>query len=132
MCSLKREVEIANNIWFQSSARSELRLTNSPLKRRQLRFIFFVIQQNESLEHLSLHFCCLAGSANKDWVSSIARTLWAMKGKEKMKHSINQSTGGKQTFASEMKGKRHNLGTESCLTGGDESGDEGQITVYSI
>ena len=39
---------------------------------------------------------------------------------------------GEQIYASEMKKKRHNLGTESCLTAGDESGNRGRITVYSI
>ena len=39
---------------------------------------------------------------------------------------------GEQTYASEMKMKRHNLATESCLTAGDESGNSGGIFVYSI
>ena len=77
----EKEVEIRTLIWFYSFARSEPRVTNSPLKRRQLRFNYFVNKQNESLELLSLHFRCLAGSANKNCVISITRTLWAMKGK---------------------------------------------------
>ena len=39
---------------------------------------------------------------------------------------------GKQTSANEMKRKRRNLGTESCLTASDESPNWGGITVYSI
>ena len=35
-------------------------MTNSPLRRRQLRFKYFVIKHNESLELLPLHFCCPA------------------------------------------------------------------------
>ena len=31
-----------------------------------------------------------------------------------------------------MKRKRRNLGTDSCVTTDDESGDKGEITVYSI
>ena len=49
-----------------------------------------------------------------------------------MEQSIIQSTGGKQTYTSEMKKKRHNLGTESSLSASDESGDKREITVYSI
>ena len=37
----------------------------------------------------------------------------------------------KQTYASEMKRKWRNLGTESCLTASDESGNWVGITVYS-
>ena len=40
-----------------------------------------------------------------------------------MKQSIIQST---QTYASEIKGKRHVLGTESCLNASDENGDKGK------
>ena len=69
-------------------------MTNSPLKRRQLCFNYFVNKLNESLELLSLYFRCLAGSANKECVSSKARTLRAMKGKKKMKYSIIQSIEG--------------------------------------
>ena len=39
---------------------------------------------------------------------------------------------GKQTYASEMKRKRCNLGTQSCLTASDEKGNSARITVYSI
>ena len=49
-----------------------------------------------------------------------------------MEQSIIQSTAGKPTNVSEKKRKRHNLGTESCVRAGDESGHEGLITVYSI
>ena len=49
-----------------------------------------------------------------------------------MKYSKIQATGKKQTYASEKKGKQHNLGTESCVSMSDESGDKGNITVYSI
>ena len=38
-------------------------------------------KQKQSLELLSSYFRCLAGSANKDCVSSIASTLWASKKK---------------------------------------------------
>ena len=38
---------------------------------------------------------------------------------------------GKQTYASEMKGKRRNLGTESCLTASHKSGNWGGITFFS-
>ena len=31
-----------------------------------------------------------------------------------------------------MRSKQRNLGTESCLTAGGESGDKGEITVSSI
>ena len=49
-----------------------------------------------------------------------------------MKYSIIQSTAGKQTYAIELKRKRHNLGNELCLSTSDESGDEEENTVYSI
>ena len=55
-----------------------------------------------------------------------------MKGKienEIIKYSVYR---GKQTYASEMKRKRRNLGTESCLTASHESGNWGGTTVYSI
>ena len=39
---------------------------------------------------------------------------------------------GEQTYAKEMKRNWRNLGTESCLTVGNESGDKGEITVSSI
>ena len=55
-----------------------------------------------------------------------------MKGKEKKKYSNNQSIEGKEMHSSEMKGKQRNLGTESCLTASDESGNWGRITVFSI
>ena len=55
-----------------------------------------------------------------------------MKGKQKKKKSIIQSTGEKQTYASEMKGKRHILGTELCLGASYEFGDKAQTTVHSI
>ena len=74
---LKVEIIIGSN--FPLARRGFV--TNSPLKRWQLRFNYFVKKQNESLEHLSLYFHCLAGSANKACVSSIARTLRAMKRK---------------------------------------------------
>ena len=46
---------------------------------------------------------------------------------------INSSVDrGKQTYASEIKRKRRNLGTESRLTASNESGKWGGITVYSI
>ena len=48
-----------------------------------------------------------------------------------MNYSIIQSTGGKQTNASELKRKRHSLGTEARLSASDESGDNGENTVYS-
>ena len=67
--------KIANNILFYFSASSEQRVTNTPLKQRQPRSNCFVNKKNESLQLLSLSFCCLAGSANKDCVKSIARTL---------------------------------------------------------
>ena len=78
---LKLEILFGSNL----QARSKFRVTKSPLKRRQLRFNYFVNKQNKSLELLSFHFRCLAGSANKDCVSSKGRTSWAMKGKQKMK-----------------------------------------------
>ena len=37
---------------------------------------------------------------------------------EIINHSVYR---GEQTYAIEMKRNRHNLGTESCLTAGDES-----------
>ena len=39
---------------------------------------------------------------------------------------------GKQTYASEMRRKQRNLGTESCLTANDESENRRGNTVYSI
>ena len=39
---------------------------------------------------------------------------------------------GKQTYASDMKRKRRNLGTESRLNESNESGKWGGITVFSI
>ena len=45
---------------------------------------------------------------------------------------INNETGnysvdrGRQTYALEMKMKRHNLGTESCLSASNEIGSEGE------
>ena len=44
-------------------------------------------------------------------------------------YSVNR---GKIPYASEIKRKQRNLGTELCLTAGSESGDEGELTVYSI
>ena len=46
--------KIANIIWFQFSASSGRRVTNTPLKQRLPRVICFVNKQNESLELLSL------------------------------------------------------------------------------
>ena len=77
----RESAKIANTIKLQFSATSERGLTNTPLKQRLPRVNCFVDKRNESLEQLSLYFRCLVGSANKDCVSSIARTLWAMKEK---------------------------------------------------
>ena len=49
-----------------------------------------------------------------------------------MEYSISQPVARKPTYVSEKKRKQHNLGTESCVSAGDESGHEGKITVYSI
>ena len=65
----------ANIIWFQFSASSERRVTNTPLKQRLPCVNCFVKKWNESQELLSLYFRCLAGSAKKDCVSSITGTL---------------------------------------------------------
>ena len=43
------------------------------------------------------------------------------------KHSFNR---GKQTYANEMKRKRQNLGTDSCRTANDESGNCERVVVY--
>ena len=51
-----------------------------------------------------------------------------MKENELFKYSFNR---GKQTYAIEMKRKRHNLGTESCRTANDESGNWDGIVVNS-
>ena len=40
--------------------------------------------------------------------------------KEIIKISVER---GKQIYASEMKKKRHNLGTESCIAASDENGN---------
>ena len=71
----KVEVEIANSIRFYSSPSSKRRVTDTPLKQRQPRFDCFLNKKNESLGVLSINFRCLAGSANKDCVSSKVRTL---------------------------------------------------------
>ena len=53
-------------------------VTNTPLRQRLQCVRCFINEQNESLDLLSSYFRCLAGSANKDCVSSIARTLRAI------------------------------------------------------
>ena len=64
----------------QSEAWLTLRLLFK-LPQRLRRVSCFINKQSESIEILSSYFRCFAGSTNKDCVSSIARTLWAMKGK---------------------------------------------------
>ena len=103
-------------------------MTNSPIKQRQLHFNYFVNKQNEPLELLSLHFRCLAGSANKDGVSKDFMSDKKIE-KEIFKYSVCRT---EQTYASEMKRKRHNLGTESYLTAGDENGNWKRNVVFSI
>ena len=49
-----------------------------------------------------------------------------------MKYSIIHSTGGNQTYANEMKEKRRNLGTESCLAESDGNANYKRVVVYSI
>ena len=104
-------------------------MTNSPLKRRQLRFNYFVNKQNESLELLFFCFRCFAEQIlrkfnSKDFMSDERKIE-----NETIKYSVNRR---KQTNANEMKRKRNNLTTESCLSASEHSGNWGGITVYSI
>ena len=71
MMELKLEIIFASNFQF----RSEWCVTNTPLKQRLRCVSCFINRQKESQELLSSNFRCLAGSANKDCVSSKARTF---------------------------------------------------------
>ena len=85
-CSSKNKRRLKLQIIFSSNFRFSLErcMTNTPLRQRLQCVSYFINKQNEFLELLSSYFRCLADSTNKDCVSSIARTLRAMKGKYKM------------------------------------------------
>ena len=72
-------------------------------------------------------FRCLTGLANKDCVSSKARTLWAVKGKQKKKLSIIQSTEGNKDVQVKDQRELHKFGTESLLNNSNESGGKKKI-----
>ena len=83
---------IVNIIWLYFLVNSERRMNNNPLKQRKLQVKCFVKKQNVSLEIFSLSFRCVAGSADKDYVSSITGTLCGIK--EKKNEVINLSPRG--------------------------------------
>ena len=98
------------------------RMNTSPLKRRQLRFNFFLKKERVSraFMFLFLLLCWLREQIlrkfnSKDFMSDERKIE-----DETIKHSVNR---GKQTKASELKRKRNNLGTESCLSASEDSGN---------
>ena len=76
---LKLQIKFSSKLQFCL----ERCVTNIPLKQRLRCASCFINKKSESLDLLSSFFRYLAGSANKDCVSSIAGTLRAMKGKQK-------------------------------------------------
>jgi len=55
-----------------------------------------------------------------------------MKGKQKMKKSIIQSTEGNKHIQVKNERELRKLGTESCVSANDKSGSWEGIAVYSI
>ena len=55
-----------------------------------------------------------------------------MKGKQKMKYSNIQSTGGNKHIQVQNERELRKLGTESCVSVSDKSGSWEGIAVYSI